>query len=351
MPFKLIGRLAVLSSAAVALVMTAAVAADMTAEEAKLYEGAKGEGTITWYVSQYTTGEADALCALFTQRYAGVSCNAVRASGQVVFQRLQQELGANALQADVMSTNDAGQMFLLKKDNHLARFAPENLQYQVPELRELADSENYWITSGISPLVIGYNTNLVTEAEAPKNWTDLYDPKWSGQTAIGHPAFSGSVGLWTIAMRNLYGWEFFDKLNENKPQIGRSVADGHNLIVSGERKVALTPLPLVLQDSLLRNAPIKAVLPADGALLPPSAAAVMAKAPHPNAARLFVNFLLSEDAAQGDVKNLRYPLRSDVPPAEGVPPLDSYKKVMVPTEQGISDLQEVQSQFRDTFGI
>ncbi|MFB9948627.1 ABC transporter substrate-binding protein [Rhizobium puerariae] len=328
-----------------------AAAAEMTAAEKQLYEAARKEGSVTWYVSQTTTEFADGMCALFKKKYAGVECNVVRASGQVIFQRLVQELQAKAVQGDLMSTNDDGQMLQLKEQGALAQFAPENLKDMVPELRALADKENYWITSGVSPLVIAYNTRLVTEAEAPKNWTDFTDPKWKGQVAIGHPSFSGSVGLWTIMMNDLYGWHFFEKIEKNQPQIGRSVADGHNLVVSGERKVALAPLPLILSDAASKKAPVAVVYPTDGALLPPSATGILKDAPHPNAARLFENFLLGPEIAEYFARDYRYPLRAGVPLAPGMRPLDSYKTKSIGTSEGISKLPDVQAKFRDTFGI
>ncbi|MCC2612947.1 MULTISPECIES: extracellular solute-binding protein [Rhizobium/Agrobacterium group] len=336
-----------------ALVLAAGIAgaAEMTDGEKQLYEAAKKEGSVTWYVSQTTTEFADGMCNLFEKKYAGVECNVVRASGQVIFQRLVQELQAKAVQGDLMSTNDDGQMLQLKEQGALAQFAPENLKDMVPVLRDMADKENYWITSGVSPLVIAYNTKLVTEAEAPKNWTDLTDPKWKGQVAVGHPSFSGSVGLWTIMMNDLYGWDFFEKLEKNAPQIGRSVADGHNLVVSGERKVALAPLPLILSDAAAKKAPIAVVYPTDGALLPPSATGILKDAPHPNAARLFENFLLGPEIAEYFSKDYRYPLRAGVPLAEGMRPLDSYKTRSIETTEGISKLPDIQEKFRDTFGI
>lgn len=326
-------------------------AAEMTATEKQLYEAAKKEGSVTWYVSQTTTEFADGMCGLFKKRYEGVECNVVRASGQVIFQRLTQELQAKAVQGDLMSTNDDGQMLQLKEMGALAQYAPENLKDMVPVLRDMADKENYWITSGVSPLVIAYNTKLVPEAEAPKNWTDLADPKWKNQVAIGHPSFSGSVGLWTILMNDLYGWDFFTKLEKNQPQIGRSVADGHNLVVSGERKVALAPLTLIMSDAMKKNAPIAAVYPTDGALLPPSATGILKDAPHPNAARLFENFILGPEIAEYFAKDFRYPLRAGVPASEALRPLDSYPVKSIETTEGIKKLQDVQAKFRDTFGI
>jgi len=345
-----LSRFAGAVSAAV-LLMTGVASAEMTAHEKELYEAAKKEGSVTWYVSQTTTENADKTCAGFNAKYPGVTCNPVRASGQVVFQRLQQELQAGALQADVTSTNDEGQMVQLKEQGALLPYEPENAQYMVPVMRDAGDKDHNWFISGISPIIMVYNTNLVKKEEAPTNWTDLYDPKWKGQIAIGHPGFSGSVGLWTVLMEKLYGWEFFEKLEENQPQIGRSVADGHNLVVTGERKVAIAPLTMVLQDEVLKGSPVAKILPTDGALMPPSATAILKDAPHPNAAKLFAEFFLSKENSQIFAETERYPLRTDVEPSKTSVPLDTFKLIAIPAEEGVEKVPEVQAKFRDTFGI
>jgi len=342
------------SACAVALVLavasTAAQSADMTPHEAALYEAAKAEGSVTWYVSQVTTENADKSCAGFRAKYPGIACNPVRASGQVVFQRIQQELAAGALQADVMSTNDVGQLYQLKQEGALMAYAPEGLEHMSPLMREAGDAEGYWFTSAIAPIVMVYNTNLVSKDEAPKNWTDLYDPKWKSQIAIGHPGFSGSVGLWTVLMDDLYGWEFFTKLEANQPHIGRSIVDGLNLVTSGERKIAIAPLASVLNDRA-KGAPIAEVLPTDGALMPPSGTAIMKDAKHPNAAKLFTEFFLSKENSQIFVDRHNYPLHADVPISNLTIPLNNYKLINVPVEKGNEKVPELQGKFRDTFGI
>ena len=63
-------------------------------------------------------------------------------------------------------------------------------------------------------------------------------PKWKGKVSTGHPAFSGYVGTWVLTMRKLYGWDYFEKLEKNKPQIGRSINDTVTALNSGERQVA-----------------------------------------------------------------------------------------------------------------
>jgi len=334
----------VLSSAAVG-----AQTSTMSPKERELYEAARKEGSITWYVSQTTTERADGACQLFMKKYEGVKCNAVRASGQVVFQRIMQEVQANVSQADVISTNDDAHLVILKQAGQLAQYTPENEAAMIPAVRAGGDP-GYWSVTAISPLGISYNTRLVKAEEAPKTWEDLLDPKWKNQVAISHPGFSGSTGVWTVALRKLYGWDYFEKLAKNNPQIGRSVADGVNLTVSGERKVSLAPLVLI-EDEARKGAPIKAVYPTDGSVLPPGVSAVLKGAPHPNAARLFMEFLLGVEYAEYTVRDTRWPVRGDVKIPENLPPLSNVKIITIPTEEVMKTLEEAQQQFRDTFGI
>ena len=70
-----------------------------------------------------------------------------------------------------------------------------------------------------------HNTRLVSEDEAPKSWQDPLDPKWRNKLAVGHPGFSGAIGVWAVQMRKMYGWDYFKKLERNNPQIGRSSQD------------------------------------------------------------------------------------------------------------------------------
>src|SRR5262245_32429675 len=182
------GRAVAVATALVLLAGAAAQAQQMSEHESRLYEAAKKEGSIVWYVSQTTTEFADLACRQFNARYTGVTCNAVRASGQVVMQRLMQEVKAGAVQADVMSTNDDGQMVILDRAKQLAEYAPENQKYMIPALLKAGNGGKWSITS-VAPLGMMANSKLVTPEEAPKDWKDLLDPKWKGQVAIGHPGF------------------------------------------------------------------------------------------------------------------------------------------------------------------
>src|SRR3546814_6000665 len=90
-------------------------------------------------------------------------------------------------------------------------------------------------------MCIVYNTEQVTEAEAPKHWPDLLEPNWKGKVAIGHPGFSGYVGIWTVKMRELSGWAFFAKMAAPDPRLGRSPIAAVTNTPSGEPIAGLWP--------------------------------------------------------------------------------------------------------------
>ncbi|MCC6947670.1 MAG: extracellular solute-binding protein [Bradyrhizobiaceae bacterium] len=337
------------AAVAVLFAGAAAQAQQMTAHESKLYEAAKKEGSIVWYVSQTTTEFADLACKQFNAKYPGVTCNAVRASGQVVMQRLMQEVKANAVQADVMSSNDDGQMVTLDQAKQLADYTPENHKHMIPSLLKAGNGSKWSITS-VAPLGMMANAKLVKAEEAPKDWKDILDPKWKGQVAIGHPGFSGSVGVWVVTMKKMYGWDYFEQLAKNQPQVGRSIADGVSLVESGERKIAVVPMSLA-EGSKAQGKPTLPLYPASGLILPPGVTAIMEKAPHPNAARLFMEFLLSKEYSETLRDTARWPMRTDVPAPQGMPGLDSTPLISTPTEEVLKQLKEIQQQFRDTFGV
>src|SRR5947209_12166526 len=275
----------------VALCATALPAlAQMASWEQALYDAAEKEREFTVYTAHDATETIADICAAFDKKYPGVKCNFVRTTAQVAYQRFQQDLKANLAVASVFSSTDISHYPELKKSGLLTPYQPHNIGKTVESLRQYNDKDNdYWVTAA-ALVAIAYNTSLVAEKDAPRNWTDLLDPKWKDKVAIGHPAFSGYVGTWTVEMKKLYGWQFFEKLEKNKPQIGRSINDTVTMLNSKERWVAAGPEATTLLSRDKGN-PLAVVYPKDGALLMVSETGIPKNAPAPNAARLFVEFL------------------------------------------------------------
>ncbi len=317
------------------------------ADEAALLDGARKEGTLTWYIAQVDGETAEDMGRAFTRQYPGVKVAVIRTTGQVAFERLMQDLKNNAPQCDVFSTTDIAHMPLLMKRNALARFVPDNAAALAPAFKGLGEDGFYYPTTSTLMMMI-VNTQKVKPEDAPKNWTDLLDPKWKGNVAFGHPGFSGYVGVWALAMRGLYGWDYFTKLAKNNPRIGRSGNDPITLLNAGECMVGLGPLATTLLSASKGN-PIAVQYPTDGAVLCIGPSGVLASAPHPNAARLFADRLLSRDFGKIAAEHFVYPARADAPTIPGAKPLGDVKLLRLTTAQIAKGVPEVIEQWRDTF--
>jgi iron(III) transport system substrate-binding protein len=247
----------------------------------------------------------------------------------------------------VFSTTDISHMPALMQKKALANYTPDNAAALASAFKGLGQ-DGYWYPNHSTLMMIIYSTKNVLPEDAPKNWPDLLDPKWKGKVAFGHPAFSGYVGVWTVQMRKLYGWSYFEKLAKNNPRIGRSGNDPITLLNAGECVTGLGPLATALLTASKGN-PMAIQYPTDGSMLCIGPSGVLANAPHPNAGRLFMNWLLSRECAQVMADNFQTPVRDDVPAKAGAKPLSEVKLLRLTTEEIGKGVPEVIEQWRDTF--
>jgi iron(III) transport system substrate-binding protein len=327
-----------------AMVATQAARADPSALEA----AARTEGSVTWYVAQMSGEAAEAMGHRFTQRYPGISVSVIRTTGQVAYERLQQELKNHTPTCDVFSSTDISQYPALMKRNALAHYQPVNASELAKPYQGLGEAGFYYPTTGSLQILI-YNTQTVTGTDIPKRCTDLLDPKFNHRVAVAHPAFSGYFGQWVLAMRRLYGWSYFEKLAANNPRIGRSGNDPITMLNAGECVVGTGPASTSTVTAARGN-PIGIVYPEDGTVLTVGPSAVVAAAPHPSAARLFMEWLLSRDYADACRDWSLEPVRADAEPLPGIKPIATIKTITVSAAEIARDLPEAIEQWRDTFG-
>src|ERR1700716_3186553 len=201
------------------------------ADVSKLYDAGKKEGRVVWGTGHYTQAAAEKIAGAFKAKYPGIEVDLLRQTGQVLFQRLTQDLKSNVHQVDVFGSTDEAHMTILKKQNALAQFVPGDID-KIPSQYQHLDNEDTYQLGDIALMLINFNPK---KTGAPKKWGDLLDPKYKDQLTVGHPGFSGYVGNWVVAMNDKFGWDnFFKKFAANNPKIGRSVFDATTDIVSGE---------------------------------------------------------------------------------------------------------------------
>lgn len=329
------------------VVALALVPAGARADLKAITEAAKKEGEITWYVAHYASEAAEDLGRGFTDMH-GIKVKVVRTMAQVAYHRLLQDLKNNQAICDVFSSTDVSHFVRLSAKGQFEKYVPE-AESRINETFRKIDADGFYHTTSAGLVLLTYNSAKVKAEDAPREWLDLLDIKWKGKVSVGHPGFSSYVAAWVLTMKNLYGWSFFERLEKNKPQIGRSINDTVTALNAGERQVAAgAEGPTLLSAS--RGNPLATSYPADGAVLIIAPSAIMKGTKHPNAARLFMEYLLSIEASKINVKHFAMPLRPEVPPPPGARPLSDIKTIRPTVAEVDKGIAEVIEQWRDTFG-
>jgi iron(III) transport system substrate-binding protein len=251
----------------------------------RLIEGAKREREVVMYTSLNLKDSVPITEAF--EKKTGVKTQLWRASSEKVLQRAVTEARAGRFACDVLETNGP-EMEAMYREKLLEEFYSPYFA-DLPEAafpkhrRYVADRFNFF--------TIAYNTNLVKPAEVPNRYEDLLLPRFAGKLGIE----AGDVDWFAAmvkAMGERKGLEFFRKLADAKPEIRTGHTLMAELVVSGEIPIAATIYNHNAERLVVKGAPIrwKALDPTFGR---PNAIGVAQRAPHPYAALLFADFMLS----------------------------------------------------------
>ena len=279
------------------------------ADTQALYEAAKKEAPMIWYISFYGADIPAKTVAAFAAKFPGITVNPVRMTSGAIFQRLNQDLRSKVAVASVYTSSIGGQYDILVKDGVLAEYTPEAAAAINPNVRS-AIVPGYVYPLGTGLMTLAYNTAKVKPADAPKAWKELLDPRWKGQIAIGDPSFSGFDAVWDVVMTKVYGWEYYETLAKNNPLVQRSTFDSLTALNSGERSVAVLSDSQAV-DSAKKGNPIAPVYPSDGTVMILGMTAILKDAPQPNTARLFTEFLLGPEHGKVLIDNGYQSTRAD----------------------------------------
>jgi iron(III) transport system substrate-binding protein len=275
--------------AAMAQSRTVAAIANYTGADRQrvLEEGARKEGVLLIY----TTGtQIQPLIDRFRQKYPFLRAELARAPSIDVAGKVLEEYSAGVYLADAFELAAHGLM--VPRDQGLLQpfTSPEAANYEPTAI----EPRRHWISVREGYTGIGYNTQKISPAEAPKTYEDLLDPKWKGKMAIS--SLSVTAANWVGTMLLTHGIDFVRKLGQQQIRPYRVTARAvANLMISGE--VALSPTTYLshVQASRAQGATLAWIAPGPVPVTDTSVA-VAVKAPHPHAAMLFVDFLLSREA-------------------------------------------------------
>jgi iron(III) transport system substrate-binding protein len=323
------------------------VALPAMAQDAGLIEAARKEGRVVWHTS-LALPSSTAIAHFFQNKYKGIEVEVHRNGSQRVLQRFMQETAAGIKNADIIHTSDAGHFELLKDKNLLLKYGPKGV---APFPEGFKDKTGFYYGMRATLSVIAYNPKIVSEKDAPATWKDLLNTKWSGKLVTAHPGYSGIIMTHVLALVNQYGWEYFRQLAKNKLHLVQSANDPAGVVASGERPVGVNGAEYYYYKTQKQGNPIKIVYPKEGVPLVVSPVAIAKDAPHPNAAKLFMEFIFSKESQQllADKEGL-YTGHPEVTYPADKPKLKELKLLTVDADELEKKNAEIRKRFIEIFG-
>jgi ABC-type Fe3+ transport system substrate-binding protein len=270
---------------------TLARAADI---DPALVDAAKKEGSVVWYSGMIVNQIIRPMVEAFETKYPGIKVQASRASGNDNALKIMNETRARRPMADMVDGTTA--LAPLLDAGLVAVFRPvEAARY--PE--DSKDPAGYWTSPNVYYYTAAYNTNLVSAAEAPKTYDDLLDPKWKGKMAWTYDLTGGGPPGFLHNILTIKGQEKgIEYLHAFAKQEPAMIAAAQRVVldkaISGEYPIALMTLSYHSTISAAKGAPIQ-WLKMPPMIMSPNTISVLKNAPHPNAARLLIEFILSTE--------------------------------------------------------
>ncbi len=328
---------------------------------------AKKEGRLVVY---FTAGPEvrNPLTKAFQDKY-GIAIEALGGSGREIGEKILRERKAGLFLADIYQGGATTPLSILKPNGVLDPLEPA---FIIPDLKDPEAIKKVWWEGKLTwfdpdhkvfaflayprPWAV-INTNLVKPEEL-KSFKDLLNPKWKGKIIMSDPVSPGPGGkFFSVTASFIMNMDFFRDLAKQDPVIsrdGRLVVDG---LAKEKYAISLAPLSEIVAEYKRAGAPLIHLQPVEGASLATGhgGLALINNAPHPNASKIFINWLLSKEgitlfSKSNDVHSLREDVSTDFLSAEGVrqPGLRYY---WTDQEEFLLKETTLYAQGREIFGI
>jgi ABC-type Fe3+ transport system substrate-binding protein len=302
---------------AAAAVLTVATCANAQSSE-DLYAKAKVEGAFAFYVGG-PTAPWEARAKIFEERYPGIKISIGGGFSNVLDQKIDSQLAAGKLEVDAAILQTAADFLRWKHDGRLLTFKPDGFDKMDAAFKDPDGA--FWATM-INVVPYMYNTEKVPAADVPNAATDFLKPEFKGKIVTAYPA-DDDVTLWVFNhIVQKYGWDYMDKYMAAKPNFIQGHLGEQRSIGSGQNVVTFDSILDITEGLKRQGQPVETHLPSvDPLPIWPLQGAIFKDAPHPNAAKLFLSWLL---APEQQSKLPTWSPRSDVPPPAGYKPILSY---------------------------
>ena len=329
--------------------LPAADAAESWQPDPKLIEAAQKEGEALLYTPLIVDQIVRPMIKAFESHVPGVQIKYVRADGMATVVRMINEARAGRVQSDVWCIVD-GVLPLLQGD--LAA------EFEVPSAKglppALVDPQRRWVATNLGVRSAAYNTQIVPKDQAPRGYQDLLDPRWKGKIVWNPKSMTGAWGFIATVVKGMgeeQGITYLRALAKQNivplPIAIRAVLDR---VIAGEYAIGLEMNNTHAAVSAAQGAPV-AWVPLNPVSETIQVAGITKGAPHPNAARLFIDFMVSRTGQEVFRENNYLPMHPDVHAKipELKPEQGGYKAVIYRPEEIDADLERWAKIYEDLF--
>jgi len=301
-------------------------------------------GPLVLYTSQ-PNADAQATVDAFEALHPEVEVEWFRDGTTKVMAKLRAEIVAGDPRPDVLLIADSVTMESLERDGHLQAHPDADTDVYDPALM---DEEHHWFSTKLITTGIVYNT---AAPMVPESWTDLLKPEASGQIAMPSPLTSGAatIHMATLTGSEALGWGYYEGLAEQ-----RALAQGGNggtyKAVAGGEKLYGFVVDFLPIRSMADGAPVAFVFPTEGVSAVTEPVAILSTAGNPEAARAFVDFLISADGQQLAADMGYLPAHPDIAPPPGFPARDEITLMPFDPARALEQERDDKERFIELFG-
>jgi iron(III) transport system substrate-binding protein len=285
-------------------------------------EKAEQEGKLVFYSTDPETA-GEKLLASFHTAFPKISTTYLRLQAGGLYAKILAERQGGVYLADALQISDVSfAQDFQKRGGYMHYVSPEMAAYK-PAYKSTPEGD--WNWGSVVIAAIAYNPTSVTKAEAPTNWLDVMNPKWTDAISV-KVSISGLQHVEWYVLRKLYGDDYWQKLAPLKPHAFDSYVQQFDRLVNGQDKVALTAQYSGYLIAKAKGAPVEFVLPPDGVIATPQPYGLIKEAPHPEAAKLFMDWFLGAPGQTAMTQAMFYHSpRDDVQPPPGGVPITQFK--------------------------
>lgn len=283
---------------------------------------AEAEGSVVVYSPDPETNQAS-LMAAFNVAFPKIKTNFLRLQTGALYAKLMAERQAKAYTNDILVLTDVTFVMDFQKRNGWMKYVSPELAAYSPDHKSNPEGEYMW--GGAIVAGIAYNPTTVKAEDAPKSWADLTNPRWRDSINVKVSNSGLQHETWYL-IREILGDDYWKEFAKQNPRAFDSYVQQFDRTVSGQDQIISTAQYSGYLQFKAKGAPIAFVIPPEGMVVTPSVFGAVDQAPHPEAAKLFMDWFTGVPGQKAYVKaTALYSLRTDVPPPEGGVPITDFK--------------------------